>query len=102
MAVVPRSSIAPTAPRNDGSHVAPRTITSTGNGNGSTHDPIMAWNPLLKFFNNQRGYVRTTITKDAMTADFRVLDQVTTPGAPVYTKASFMIEDGVRGIQRRA
>ncbi|WP_269430533.1 hypothetical protein [Arthrobacter sp. ZBG10] len=31
-------------------------------------------------------------------ADFRILDQVTTPGAPVSTKASFAIQDGVPGL----
>ncbi|MEN8583136.1 HNH endonuclease [Burkholderia sp. RS01] len=34
-----------------------------------------------------------------MTADFRVLDYVTTPGSPVSTKASFAIQDGVPGRQ---
>ena len=53
----------------------------------------------LKFFNDQRGYVRTTITKDSMKADFRVLDYVATPGSPVSTKASFQIHDGVPGLQ---
>ena len=58
----------------------------------------MAWNPHLKFYNDNRGYVNTRITKDAMTADFRVLDYVTTPGSPVSTKASFAIQDGVPGL----
>jgi hypothetical protein len=31
------------------------------------------------------GYVNTTIPKDALTADFRVLDYVTTPGSSVRT-----------------
>lgn len=58
----------------------------------------MARNPHLKFYNDNRGYVNTRITKDAMTADFRVLDYVTTPGAAVSTKASFAIRDGVPGL----
>lgn len=61
----------------------------------------MAWNPHLKFYNDNRGYVNTTITKDSLTADFRTLDYVTTPGAPVSTNASFVIQDGVRGLQAR-
>ncbi|MEO9249138.1 alkaline phosphatase D family protein [Citricoccus nitrophenolicus] len=85
-----------------GSELVCSSISSTGDGSGSTADPMMPWNPHLKFFNDQRGYVRTTITKNAMTADFRVLDRVTSPGAPVYTKASYVIEDGVRGLQHRA
>ena len=76
------------------------SITSTGNGSASTTDPVMAWNPHLKFYNDNRGYVNTRITKDSMTADFRVLDYVTTPGSPVSTKASFEINDGVPGLER--
>ena len=75
-----------------GSELVCTSITSTGNGSGSTIDPVMAWNPHLKFFNDNRGYVNTRITKDAMTADFRMLDYVTTPGSPVSTKASFEIQ----------
>jgi alkaline phosphatase D len=80
-----------------GSELVCTSITSTGNGTGSTTDPTMARNPHLKFTNDSRGYVNTKITKDALTADFRVLDYVTTPGSPVGTKASFEIRDGVPG-----
>lgn len=82
-----------------GSELVCASISSTGNGSGSTRDPTMAWNPHLNFYNDNRGYVNTRITKDAMTADFRVLDHVTTPGALVSTKASFEIRDGVPGLQ---
>ncbi|MEN8583655.1 alkaline phosphatase [Arthrobacter sp. KBS0703] len=82
-----------------GSELVCTSVTSTGNGTGSVTDPTMAWNDHLKFFNDQRGYVRTTITKDSMTADFRVLDYVAAPGSPVSTKASFQIHDGVPGLQ---
>lgn len=81
-----------------GSELVCSSITSTGNGTGSTTDPTMAWNPHLKFYNDNRGYVNTRITKDSMTADFRVLDYVTTPGAPVRTMKSFTINDGVPGL----
>ncbi|MHA7291481.1 alkaline phosphatase D family protein [Arthrobacter sp. MDT3-24] len=80
-----------------GSELVCTSITPTGNGSGSTKDPTMAWNPHLKFYNDNRGYVNTRITKEAMTADFRVLDYVTTPGSPVSTKASFAIQGGVPG-----
>lgn len=39
----------------------------------------MAWNPHLKFYNDNRGYVNTRITKDSMTADFRVLTTSPSP-----------------------
>lgn len=84
-----------------GSELVCTSVTSNGNGTGSVTDPTMAWNPHLKFYNDQRGYVRTTITRDAMTADYRVLDYVSAPGSPISTKASFGIQDGVPGLQRR-
>lgn len=34
----------------------------------------MLWNPHLKSYNDERGYVNATITKHALTADFGVLD----------------------------
>lgn len=46
----------------------------------------MAWSPHLKFYNDNRGYVNTTITRQAMPADFHQLDYVTTPGSPVSAK----------------
>ncbi|MFE4837518.1 alkaline phosphatase D family protein [Arthrobacter sp. NPDC056691] len=85
-----------------GSELVCTSVTSTGNGTGSVSDPTMAWNKHLKFYNDQRGYVRTTITKDSLSADFRVLDYVNTPGSAVSTKASFRIDDGVPGLQPRA
>jgi alkaline phosphatase D len=85
-----------------GSELVCTSITSNGNGTGSVKDPIMAWNPHLKFYNDQRGYVRTTITKESLTADYRVLKYVTAAGSPVSTKATFSIEDGVPGLQRRS
>lgn len=85
-----------------GSELVCTSITSTGNGSGSTLDPIMAWNPHLKFYNDNRGYINTRITKDSMQADYRVLDYVTTPGSPVSTKASYEILDGVPGLQTKA
>jgi hypothetical protein len=50
-----------------------------GDGSGSTTDPLMAWNPRLKSYNGNR--VTTKITNDALTANFRVLDYMPTPGA---------------------
>jgi alkaline phosphatase D len=85
-----------------GSELVSTSITSGGNGSGATFDPVMAWNPHLKFFNNQRGYVNTRISKDSLRADFRVLDFVSRPGSPVSTKASFQINDTVPGLEPRA
>jgi alkaline phosphatase D len=79
-----------------GTELVCSSITSGGDGTDSVPavHPWMAWNPNLRFYNNQRGYVRTTITPESMAADFRVLPYVTTPGASAHTRATFVIEDG--------
>jgi alkaline phosphatase D len=71
-------------------------------GDGSEIDPPIAAllpdNPQIRFFNNRRGYVRTRITATELTADFRVLPYVQRPGAPVETRATFLIEDRRPGL----
>jgi alkaline phosphatase D len=71
--------------------------TSTGTGTGTTIYPVMAWSPHLKFYNDNRGYLNTRITKDAMTADFRMPDHVSTPGSPGVVR----VQDGVPGLVAR-
>jgi hypothetical protein len=73
------------------------TTTSNGTGIGSTVDPVKAWNHRLKFYNDDRGYVNTTITKDALTADLRVLDYVTNAGTPSQHKSLLRNPNGVPG-----
>ncbi|OJF15857.1 alkaline phosphatase D family protein [Couchioplanes caeruleus] len=87
-----------------GAELVCSSITSSGDGADvvpGTH-PWAAWNPHLRFYNNQRGYVRTRITTDALTADFQVVPFVTRPGAPVHTRATFVIEDRVPGLHQIA
>lgn len=87
-----------------GTELVCSSITSGGNGADvpSGNHPWAAWNPHLRFYNNQRGYVRTRITGDALTADFVTLPYVTAPGAPAHTRASFVIEDRVPGLHQVA
>ncbi|MFW5472993.1 alkaline phosphatase D family protein [Knoellia sp. CPCC 206450] len=85
-----------------GSELVTSSITSGGNGYDEadgTH-PWAAWNPNLRFWTNLRGYVSTTITPTEMTARFQCVPFVTTPGAEAFTRATFVIEDGVRGLQQ--
>ncbi len=78
------------------------SISSGGNGQdqGSGDRVQLAENPHIKFINRNRGYVRNTVTPADWTADYRVVDVVTSPGSPVRTRASFVIEDGAPGAQR--
>lgn len=57
-------------------------------------------NPHMKFHNAQRGYVRCEVTPAQYRADYRVVPYVTKRGAPVYTRASFVVEDGNPGLQQ--
>lgn len=76
------------------------TSISTG-GNGAdmsdTGRILLAANPDLKFYNRQRGYVRVELDHQQWRNDFRVVPYVTTPGAPITTRASFVVEDGIPG-----
>jgi alkaline phosphatase D len=57
-------------------------------------------NPAVKFHNAQRGYVRCTLTAEQCTTDYCVLDQVSTPGGAMSTRASFVVENGRPGAQK--
>ncbi|HEY6740438.1 MAG TPA: alkaline phosphatase D family protein [Actinopolymorphaceae bacterium] len=60
---------------------------------------FLAANPHVRFYNNQRGYVRFTVTPSTLQADYRALPYVRQEGAPVYTRASFVVEDGRPGLE---
>ncbi len=55
---------------------------------------VLKENPHIRFFNNQRGYVRCRLTPEEWRADYRVLPSVRRPGDPISTVASFVIENG--------
>ncbi|MEV4823011.1 alkaline phosphatase D family protein [Micromonospora sp. NPDC049274] len=90
--------------RTVGTELVCSSITSTGDGadSASGSHPWFAFNPHLRFQNNLRGYVRTTITPGQLSADFDVLPYVSRPDAPAYTRASFVIEDRVPGLHQTA
>ena len=77
------------------------SITSTGDG--SELSPLMkamvSENPCVRFANNHRGYVRFDLKPKEMRADFRIVEYVSKPGAPIRTRASFVVEDGRPGAQ---
>jgi alkaline phosphatase D len=77
------------------------SITSGGDGSDVRDSTagVLAENPAVRFFNNQRGYVRCTITPSRWTSDYRVLEYVTHQGSPISTRASFVVEDGRPGAE---
>ncbi len=76
------------------------SITSGADGSDRTRatDGQLVENPHIRFANSQRGYVSTRFTADQMRADFKVLPYVKQPGAPVSTRASFVVEEGRPGL----
>jgi alkaline phosphatase D len=72
------------------------SISSGGDGADTSPNAQaqLAKNPHVKFYNNQRGYVRCEITQKSMTADFRVVEKVSVPDGRVSTRASFIVEAG--------
>jgi len=84
------------------------SITSGGDGAASpkAYEHLLAENPFLKFFNGERGYVHCEITPKAWRSDYRTVPYVVKPGAPLVTRASFVVESGrpvsnrVRGPRR--
>ncbi|MGH3356847.1 MAG: alkaline phosphatase D family protein [Nocardioidaceae bacterium] len=88
--------------RTVGSELVCSSVTSGGDGSDAPakSHPWLASNPHLRFYNNLRGYVRTTITAAAMTADFRCVERVSEPGSPAFTRATFAIVDGEPGLEQ--
>ena len=72
------------------------SISSGGNGvdQGRGHEQLMSQNPFVKFQNAQRGYVLCNLSPSQWRTDYRVVDYVTRKGAPIKTRASFVLEDG--------
>lgn len=78
------------------------SITSGGNGadKRADTDKILGLNPHIKFFNDYRGYVRCTVTPEEWRTDYRVLPFVTSPGADISTRASFVYQKDQAGLKQ--
>jgi alkaline phosphatase D len=75
------------------------SISSGGDGSDTTANAqrSLGENPHIHFHNNQRGYVRCTVTPQQWRADYRVLEYVTRPGSPIATRTSWLVENGQPG-----
>ncbi|GAA0560167.1 alkaline phosphatase D family protein [Paractinoplanes ferrugineus] len=93
-----KADYADPASRTIGTELVCTSITSRGDGSRVTRIPTGAVNPHLRFYSDRRGYLRSTLTPAEITADFRAIDAVSTPGAPVRTLRSFKIQNGRPGI----
>jgi alkaline phosphatase D len=79
------------------------TSISTGGDGGDTRADVEEYlreAPQIHFFNAQRGYVRCEVTPASITADYRVVERVSTESSPLSTRASFVVEKGRPGAHR--
>jgi alkaline phosphatase D len=76
------------------------SISSFGDGPATEADlaTMVRNNPNLKYFSAQRGYTRHTVTPSRWQADFRAVDSVATPGQPVKTAQTLVVEAGRPGV----
>jgi alkaline phosphatase D len=76
------------------------SISSGGDGFdiNDSFKALLAQNPHIKFFNNQRGYVRHVVTPDRWQADFQVLDKVSVGAAQASTRKSLVVNNGKSGL----
>ena len=72
------------------------SITSGGDGADRRvgEDRIRARNPFLAWTNDRRGYMMCDVRADRWSTEFRTVDTVTRPDAPIKTTATAVIEHG--------
>ena len=78
------------------------SISSSGDGADQPEgtDELYAENPFVKYYNGERGYVSCTVNQKEWRTDYRTLPYVTRPGAPIQTRASFVVESGKPKLNR--
>jgi alkaline phosphatase D len=84
-----------------GTELVSSSITSEGDG--SDRPPkiteALGQNPHLRYGTDHRGYLTARFTPDKLEAAVRVVDRVSTPGAPVRTAARFTVADREPGLR---
>jgi len=84
--------------------VATELVTTSISSDGRPPERIAAVlpeNPHIKLADGtRRGYTRVTLSRDRAVAEMQAVDTVKTPGAPISTLATFVVEDGKAGALR--
>jgi alkaline phosphatase D len=89
------------ASRTVGSEFLGTSISSGGDGADMDirGQEWLASNPHMKFYNQRRGYVRCHLDRNAWRTDYQVVPYVSSPGAPMTTQATFVVERDRPGVQ---
>ena len=82
-----------------GVEITNASITSMGDGSdvAAGWDLIKGDNPHVKYHSARRGYVACTATAASLRADFKILDRVTIPDAPIRTGGTLVVAAGRAG-----
>ena len=86
----------------DGPPVATEFMGTSISTNGDPAIPVLRYaddpnNPHIVFRNNNRGYVRCTLTPESWTSEFRAVSSVVQPQGTCSTLATFTVEHGRPG-----
>ncbi|MDA1275249.1 MAG: alkaline phosphatase D family protein [Verrucomicrobia bacterium] len=79
--------------------------TSISSGGDGAREPanlekLLSENPFVQYHNAERGYVRCQVSPTEWKSDYQLVEYVTRRGAPLVTRASFVVEAGRPGLQR--
>ncbi len=84
--------------------VATEFVTTSISSDGRPPERVAAAlseNPHIKLADGtRRGYTRVTLSRDRAVVEMQAVDTVKTPGAPISTLATFVVEDGKAGAVR--
>jgi alkaline phosphatase D len=90
-----------TDPRSEtvGVELTNTSISAGGDGSdvAENWNATKADNPHIKYHSARRGYIACTATPATMEAEFKTLDRVTAPGAPVKTAGTLVVQAGRPG-----
>ncbi len=75
------------------------SITSNGDGSETQTgwDRLKSDNPHIRYHGARRGYISCTATAKTMRAEFKSVDKVTVPHAPIRTTGALVVEAGRPG-----
>jgi alkaline phosphatase D len=75
------------------------SISASGDGAdvAANWEQIRSANPHIRYHSARRGYIACTATPDTMRADFKVMERVTIPEAPIRIGGSLIVEAGRKG-----
>jgi len=84
-----------------GSEYIGTSISSGGDGQDMTNygSDLLANNPHVKFYNANRGYVSATLTPSLWKADYKTVPYITSRGAPINIRKTYVTEAGRPGVQ---